>query len=50
MSFFKELETKSKLAELRKKWLATTDPIMRKVIERQGKLLKLALKKSAKTV
>jgi len=50
MNFFEELNIQNRLAELRKKWLATSDPIMKKVIERQGKLLKLALKKSAKTV
>ena len=40
-----ELRIQEKLAVLRKKWEKTHDLIMRSVIEKQGKLLKKALKK-----
>lgn len=35
-----------RLEDLRKKWLGTKDPTLRKVIERQAKLLKLGAQKA----
>lgn len=39
------MDTDSKLAALRKKWLETKDIGMRKIIERQAKLLKMSQEK-----
>jgi hypothetical protein len=38
----------NKLEELRRKWRATTDPVMRGIIERQAKVLKRVLENQKK--
>lgn len=45
----KDFELEKRLAELRKKWQETKDPILRMVIERQAKALKRTTNQLEKT-